>query len=124
MNKRVFVAFAIEDGKFRNFLVAQARLDKSPFEFTDMSVKEPWNEQWKTRCRARIRGCDGVVALISTNTLKADGELWEIQCAYDEKKLVMLMYVDDNRPALPAALRSKLINVWSWPNLKSFIDKI
>lgn len=123
-NKRIFIAFAIEDKTYRDFLVSQANLDKSPFEFVDMSVKEPWDTKWKTNCRARIKGCDGVVALISKNTAKSDGELWEIQCAYDEKIPVMLMWIDDNRPSLPSLLKDKLINVWSWDNLKKFIDKL
>ena len=124
MSKRVFVAFAVEDKTFREFLAGQAKLDKSPFDFTDMGAQEPWDEKWKTNCRARIKGCDGLIGLISNNTPKADGLLWEIQCAYDEKKPVMLMYVNEDRPALPALLKDKLINVWSWPNLKSFIEKL
>lgn len=50
MTKRVFISFAIEDEKFRTFLVAQAKNENSPFEFTDMSVKEPWDSEWKKNC--------------------------------------------------------------------------
>ena len=42
----------------------------------------------------------------------------------DEKKPVMLMYVNEDRPTLPAALKDKRINVWSWANLKAFIEKL
>lgn len=124
MSKRVFIAFAVEDKKFRDFVVGQSKLDKSPFEFVDMSVKEPWDQKWKTNCRTRIKGCDGVVGLVSKNTAKAEGQLWEIQCAYDENKPVMLMYVNEERPALPSLLKDKRINVWSWDNLKNFIEKL
>lgn len=124
MSKRVFVAFAVEDKTYRDFLSGQAKLDKSPFEFTDMSAKEPWDEKWKTNCRSRIKGCDGVIGLISKNTPKATGQLWEIECAYDEKKPVMLMYINEDRPTLPAALKDKRINVWSWANLKGFIEEL
>jgi hypothetical protein len=34
MSKRVFIAFAVEDKKFRDFVVGQSKLDKSPFEFS------------------------------------------------------------------------------------------
>ena len=122
-DKRIFIAFAVEDEKFRNLLVGQAKLDKSPFTFIDMSVKEPWDTKWKTNCRARVKGCDGLVALISKNTANADGELWEIQCAYEENVSVMLMWVDGNRPSLPDLLKNKLINVWGWDTLKKFLDK-
>ncbi len=122
--KRVFISFAIEDEKYRNLVVGQAKLDKSPFEFLDFSVKQPWDEKWKTNCRTRIKGCDGLVALITKNTAKADGQLWEIQCAFDEGVPTMLMYVNDDRPKLPALLNGRRINVWSWPNLKSFMEKL
>jgi len=122
MAKRVFVAFAIEDATYRDFLSGQAKLNKSPFEFVDMSVKQPWDEKWKTNCRARIKGSDGVVALISKNTPQATGQLWEIACAYEEKKPVMLMYINDDRPSLPPVIKDKRINVWSWDNIKKFIS--
>ena len=80
--KRVFIAFAIEDKTCRDFLAGQAKLKKSPFDFIDMGPKEPWDTQWKTNCRTRVKGCDGLVALISKNTASADGELWEIQCPF------------------------------------------
>ena len=43
MSKRIFVAFAVENKTYRDLLVGQAKLDKSPFEFTDMSAQEPWD---------------------------------------------------------------------------------
>jgi len=73
MAKRVFISFAKEDSTARDLLVGQARNENSPFEFFDMSVKEPWSTQWKTKCRNKIKGCDGVIALISKRTWNADG---------------------------------------------------
>ena len=37
--KKVFISFAVEDKKVRDFLVGQSRNRKTPFEFTDRSVK-------------------------------------------------------------------------------------
>src|SRR5262249_13184929 len=122
--KRVFVAFAIEDKTYRDFLKGQSNLEHCPFEFVDMSAKDPWDEKWKTNCRTRIRGCDGVIGLVSKNTPKATGQLWEIQCAVDEKKPTMLMWVNNDRPGLPALLKDKRINIWSWENIKNFIAKL
>ena len=64
-SNRVFIGFALEDRVYRDFLVGQAKNERSPFEFIDMSVKQPWDENWKANCRSRIRGCDGVIALVS-----------------------------------------------------------
>ena len=100
----------IEDQLLSIFLHGQARNEASPFDFVDMSVKEPWDNAWKTNCRTRIKGCDGLIAIITKNTPKADGQLWEIRCAYEEEIPVMLMYGSDDRPAsLPLILQGKKI---------------
>ena len=52
--------------------------------FVDMSVKEPWNSAWKTKCHSRIKSCRGMFILVSKNTKNADGQLWEIKCAKKE----------------------------------------
>lgn len=52
---RIFISFAIEDETYRDFLVGQARNEHSPFNFVNMSVKEPWSESWKTQCRTSGR---------------------------------------------------------------------
>ena len=63
-NNLIFVSFAAEDAKYADLLRDQARDAKSLFDFVDISVKEPWNEKWKTNCRAKIEGCDGFIALL------------------------------------------------------------
>ena len=63
--KVVFVAFAIEDESQRNLLKGQSLNTESPFEYVDMSVKKPYDKEWKDRVRTRIRRSDGVIALIS-----------------------------------------------------------
>ena len=60
MKKRIFISFAKEDIRLRDLLVGQSRNDNCPFEFIDMSVKQPWDSAWKTNCRTKIKGCDGV----------------------------------------------------------------
>src|SRR3989304_3000237 len=103
-NNRIFISFAVEDKTYRDFLVGQAKNKNSPFEFVDMSVKQPWDNAWKTNCRMKIKGCDGMIALVSKNTAKAAGQLWEVACAKEEVVPVRGVYVDaDNKPAtLPA----------------------
>lgn len=120
--KRIFISFAIEDSRYRDFLVGQAKKENSPFEFVDMSVKEPWASDWKNKCRTKIRGCDGVIGLISKNTPKASGEIFELECAYEENIPVMLMYINDDRPYLSGTIGNKRVNLWSWSNLKNFIN--
>lgn len=120
---RIFISFAIEDANYRTMLVGQAKNEHSPFEFTDMSVKEPWDEKWKAQCRSRIKGCDGVIALLSSNTAKADGQLWEMKTANEEGVPMIGVYVDkSNKPSIPEALRGKKVIEWTWAGISAFID--
>lgn len=126
MPKRVFISFAIEDERSRDFLVGQARNENSPFEFVDMSVKEPWSDSWRDRCRTKIKGCDGVIALVSKNTATASGELFEVKCAKEEKKPVRGIYISttDRPSTLPEEFTGVLVVSWTWDNIKSFIDSL
>lgn len=125
-NNRIFISFAIEDEAFRNLLVGQARNERSPFAFVDMSVKKPWDEEWKTNCRRKIKGCDGVLALVSKKTANASGALWEVSCAKQERVPVRGLYVSaDNKPAsLPSEFSGVRLVEWTWPNIKNFIDSL
>ena len=120
-NKVVFVAFAIEDKVQRDLLKGQSLNTKSPFEYVDMSVKEPYQTEWKERVRTRIRRSDGVIALISKNSVKSTGQKWEIQCAKEEKKPVrgIWAYTDDR-----TNIEGVNTVVWNWDNIKSFIDSL
>jgi hypothetical protein len=123
---RIFVSFAMEDKTYRDFLVGQAKNEKSPFEFVNMSVLEPWDSQWKSNCRTRIKGCDGMIALLSKNTAKAAGALWEVTCAKEEKIPVIGLYcTTDNRPmSLPTEFTGVRVFGWTWANIATFINKL
>lgn len=123
---RIFVSFAAEDAQYRDLLKGQANNEKSPFDFVDMSVKEPWDSQWKTNCRTKIKGCDGVIVLVSKNTVSASGALWEVACAKEENIPVRGVYIfasADKRPSsLPDEFKGVKIVDWTWENIKLFLD--
>jgi hypothetical protein len=124
--KRIFIAFAMEDKFARDNLVFQAKQQaNTPFDFIDMSVKKPWDSQWKTNCRAKIRGCDGLIAFISPNTPNAEGARWEIQCAKEEGIPIrgIWVYKDDAR-GRPSELGTTMVSYWTWDNIKNFLDSL
>lgn len=124
-NKRVFVAFAIEDETTKILFTGQAKNAKVPYEFVDMSVKEPFDEKWKTNCRTRIKGCDGFIALVSKNTKKAAGELWEIDCAKEEKIKMLGIYIKEATYAdKPDNMTGVTCKEWTWDNVKEFIESL
>lgn len=122
--KTVFIAFAKEDESTRNLFTGQRVHPKTPFEFIDMSVKESYSAEWKERVRTRIRRSDGVIALISSSTPKATGELWEIQCAVEEKRQLLGIWIETNYRTKPSAMGTAPCKEWTWDNVAGFIDSL
>ena len=119
--KTIFVAFAIEDERQRDFLKGQSLNTKSPFEYIDMSVKNAYDTDWKNKVRTRIRRSDGVITLVSKNSLTSSGQKWEIACAKEEGKKVLGIwaYTDDRTNV--AGIKTV---VWTWEAIKTFIDSL
>ena len=119
--KVVFVAFAMEDKTQRDFLKGQSLNTDSPFEYIDMSVKTPYDKEWKERVRTRIRRSDGVIALISKNSKTSSGQKWEIQCAKEEKvKLRGIWAYTEDRTNIEGVNTV----IWTWDNITKFIDSL
>lgn len=119
--KTVFIAFAIEDERQRDFLKGQSLLTYSPFEYIDMSVKEAYDNDWKTKVRTRIKRSDGIIALVSKNSLNSSGQKWEIQCAKEENKPILGIWAyTDDRTEISGVYTKN----WTWDNVKNFINSL
>lgn len=122
MPKRIFTSFAIEDKTLRDLFIGQARNKKVPYELVDMSVKEPWDSQWKTNCRTKIKGCDGVIVLISKNLKNAEGALWEIKCAKEEGIPILGVYMTGCTILdSPSEMNGIKKVSWTWENIADFV---
>jgi hypothetical protein len=119
--KIVFIAFAIEDERQRDFLKGQSLHPRSPFEFIDMSVKQAYDKDWQEKVRTRIKRSDGIIALISKNSLTSTGQKWEIECAREEGKKIrgIWAYTDDRTDLVGVNTK-----VWSDVNINDFIDSL
>jgi len=124
--KRIFTSFAIEDEKVRNYFVGQAKNRKVPYEIVDMSVKIPWDSAWKTNCRLRIKSCSGVIVLVTPNLKNADGAIWEIKCALDEKIPILGVYASGGvKPSnKPPEMKYITTVQWTWENISSFVNSL
>lgn len=119
--KVVFVAFAIEDEHQRDLLKGQSLHPRAPFEFIDMSVKEPYDRDWKERVRTRIKRSHGVIVLVSMNSLTSSGQKWEIQCAKEEGKPIrgIWAYSTDR-----TSISGVPTYAWNDANISGFIDSL
>ncbi|MFX5626990.1 TIR domain-containing protein [Acinetobacter baumannii] len=119
--KVLFIAFAIEDERQRDFLKGQSLHPRAPFEFIDMSVKNPYDYEWKAKVRTRIKRSNGIIVLVSNNSLRSTGQKWEIECAKEEGKPILGIWAySTDRTQIPGIT----IKPWSDININSFIDSI
>ncbi len=123
----VFISFAIEDKILRDFLVGQKKNARTAIEFTDYSVKEPWDNAWKTNCRERISRCSGMIGIITPNTPTADGQLWELNCAVQEDIPTLLIHghpAPNRITRLPDEIAGRQIYNWTEANIVAFLDRL
>lgn len=124
---RIFVSFAIEDRGLRDLLVGQKVNPRSEINFIDYSVKEPWSNSWKTNCRERINQCSGLIGIVSRNSARADGQLWEIKCAIELRVPLLLIHgysaPERKISSLPGVLSGLPVYDWSEHNIVSFLRR-
>lgn len=120
--KTIFIGFAVEDKNYRDLLRGQSKLGHSPIEYTDMSVKEPWESSWKTKCRQRIAGSDGFIALLSRKVRDADGARWEIDCAVEEGIPVLGVHIHQDDDYKPSEIGGETVISWTWDGIGDWID--
>lgn len=124
MKKRVFISFDYDnDVTLKNFLVGQAKLEDSPFDLADWSIKEHIDENWKAKARTRIKAVDVVCVICGNNTDTAVGVSAEVKIAQEEGIPYFLLngYSDKTCIKPKAALTGDKLYKWTWPNLKSLI---
>lgn len=120
-NKVIFVAFAIEDERQRDFLKGQSLSPRKPYEFVDMSVEQAYDSGWKDKVRTRIKRSDGVIVLVSKNSLISTGQKWEITCAKEEGKPIRGIWTYSNDRTVIPGVRTV---TWSDKNVSNFIDSL
>ena len=86
-----------------------------------MSVKQAYISDWKDKVRTRIKRSDGIIVLVSKNSLSSSGQKWEIQCAKEENKKVLGIWAyKDDRTNIAGVNTS----VWTWDRITQFIDSL
>lgn len=75
----------------------------------------------RSECGPVFVDLTGFIALISKNSLSSSGQKWEIQCAREEGKPVLGIWCRKDDRTDIAGIR---IKVWTWDNIKAFIDAI
>src|SRR5436190_21653393 len=112
---RAFVSFEMEDRWSRDFLIQHARDKDTSIDFTDYSVHEPFDEKWKTNCRARIALSKGTIVMVGPGTAKSEAVLWEIAETNRQAHPIFGVQINsDQTHPIPAGLPSARVIRWDF----------
>ena len=125
MKTKVFISFDYDhDVSQKNLLVGQSRLDDSPFEISDVSIKQEETD-WVNKARQKIRNADVVIILCGYYTDTARGVDTELRLAREVgTKYYFLRAYNDKTPYKPKSAYSfEKVYDWTWDNLKALLRK-
>lgn len=122
--KRAFISFDFDhDEELRDALIGQARNSESPFRIADWSVREPFETNWKSKVRSRIRQTDLTIVICGEHTHTAKGVAAELTITQEEGKPYFLLWGRPKRTCKKPKMAhsSDKIYNWTWDNLKNLI---
>jgi hypothetical protein len=122
--KVVFIAFAIEDESQRNLMKGQSLNTRTSFEYIDMSVKEAYESDWEAKVLTRVRRSNGVVLLISRNSVSSSGQKKEFEMAKAEGKRILAVRAYSSDTTVPKFLGTTPVVAWTWETITRFIDSL
>jgi len=117
--KEIFISYSIEDERQRDILKRQSLNTKLSFEYSDISLKEPYDFDWKNSVRTIIHNSDGVIVLVSKNSLMSNGQKWELFCAKEENKKMLGIRAYTSDRTIISMINTK---IWTWSNISNFIN--
>lgn len=117
--KNAFISFVEEDLDEVNLLRGQAKNEDKELDFSDWSVKVPYDsekaEYIRLKIRERIRQCSVTIVYVSDATANSAWVNWEIQESVRLGKRVVAVHKGVTAPKrLPSAITENKISVIGW----------
>jgi hypothetical protein len=124
MATRVFLSFVEEDLALANLFRGQAKNKNNDLEFSDYSVREPYDSNnasyIRSKIRERISAASVTICLIGKTTSTSRWVDWEIIASKEEHNRIFGVRLNSNAAdPLPRALTDLQATVVAWD-----IDKI
>lgn len=124
MATRVFISFDYDhDADLRVMLVGQSKLQDSPFDISDYSIKSA-SPSWREDAKQRMTASSCVAVICGLHTIVAVGVAAEVKIAQDLGKPYFLLAgraAGANKMPTTALASDKLYK-WTWENVKSLIQ--
>lgn len=117
---KVFISFDFDhDEDLKNLFVGQAKHDDTPFEISDVSVKEALTGDWKAKVRPKIRNAEQVAVICGEYTHTATGVSAEVEIAQELGKPYFLLKGRSDKTCMKpkSAKTEDKIYRWTWENV-------
>ena len=120
MARRVFLSFVEEDLDLVNLFRGQARNKNSDLEFSDYSVKQPYDSTdaayIRSKIRERLRAAYVTICLIGESTYRSLWVDWEIRTSVEEGNKVfgVRLHSSSAKDTTPKALTDLQAPVYNW----------
>lgn len=127
--RNVFISFAHENINEVNLLRGQAKSEKSPIEFNDWSVSEPYDSERaayiKQRISDRISQSSVTVVYMTPESAASRWVNWEITRSLELGKKVLAVYKGNVKPTVNfPAISNNGIKCVPWKDLATTIERI
>lgn len=117
-----YISFDYDNDRIlKDFVIGQARLESTPFEVIDHSIKEAVSGDWVAEAERRIKRSDVVLVVVGSRSYSAQGVLIEVALARKHGKKVaqIIGYRDTNPTPVPNA---GPLYLWSHANLAAIFS--
>jgi hypothetical protein len=113
--RNVFISFNTDDEWAVNLLRSQAKDERFDVDFRDYSIKEPFDNAWKTQAEEIIELTSVMIVMIGHETASREAVNWEIRKAHElgKKVIGIKIYRDENLP-IPTEMKTHGDPVINW----------
>lgn len=116
--KNVFISFAHENLDEVNLLRGQAKNDSNDLEFSDYSVKVPFNSKdadyIKRKITEKLEKVSVTAIYITKDAAQSDWVKWEVEKSLQMGKGVVAVYQGDSAPKMPSFITDNKIKFVQW----------
>ena len=105
---------------------AQSKNEKSDLEFSDYSVKEPFDSKnadyIRRKIKEKIEKVSVTVVYLSNNTVNSKWVKWEVEQSLKMGKTVIAVHKGDSPPsAIPDYIKNNKIKIVKWKELSNLL---
>lgn len=115
MKINVFLSFTTEDKEVADLFRSQMENRQPGVAFRDYSIKEAFEQTWKTNAERLIRACSATICLIGKTTHRSRAVDWEVRKSAELGKRLMAVSIQSTEAiVVPSALVEVKVKALSW----------